>query len=141
MLTPNKQTLCSIVVLTYTIYQIILPDSTQSRWGHTATVVTLYPGLEEVTVCGGTTDNYVYGKLHRTYSKVAETTIITFGELPVTRQSLYMSESSSDYISSNLCACRSLFLRSIKACVLNFSLISLYQLITANYMIVNIINA
>ena len=31
-------------------------------------------------------------------------------------------------------------LRSIKAWVLNFSLISLYQLITANYMIVNIIN-
>ena len=32
-------------------------------------------------------------------------------------------------------------LRSIKAWDLNFSLISLYQLITANYMIVNIINA
>ena len=32
-------------------------------------------------------------------------------------------------------------LRSIKAWDLNFSLISLYQLITANYMIINIINA
>ena len=61
--------------------QVTLPDGGLQRMRHSTTAITLCPGLVEVIVFGGTTEDYVNGKAHRSYSRIAETTIITFGEL------------------------------------------------------------
>ena len=55
-------------------------DGTLPRWGHSATAITLCPGLEEVIVFGGSTYASVDDKPAVAYSRIAETTIITFGE-------------------------------------------------------------
>ena len=60
--------------------QVTLPDGILPRWAHSITAITLCPGLVEVIVFGGTTDDQVDGKPGSSYSKIAETTIITFGE-------------------------------------------------------------
>ena len=61
--------------------QVTLPDGGLHRRGHSTTAITLCPGLVEVIVFGGTTEDHVAGKSNRSYSRLAETTIITFGEL------------------------------------------------------------
>ena len=60
--------------------QITPPDDTLSRRAHSTTAITLCPGLVEVFVFGGTTDNFINNKPESSYSRVAETTILTFGE-------------------------------------------------------------
>ena len=62
------------------ILQVTLPDGLLPRWAHSATVISLCQGLEELILFGGTTDDAVYGKQPSDYSRIAETTIITFGE-------------------------------------------------------------
>ena len=57
------------------------PDGTLPRWSHSATAITLCPGLEEVIVFGGSTDDIVDDRPDSAYSRISETTIITFGEL------------------------------------------------------------
>ena len=62
------------------ILQVTLPDGLLPRWGHSATVISLCQGLEELILFGGSTDDFVHGKHDSRYSRIAETTIITFGE-------------------------------------------------------------
>ena len=61
--------------------QVTLPDGSPPRWSHSTTAITLCPGLVEVIVFGGTTEDWVVSKPQSSYSRIAETTIITFGEL------------------------------------------------------------
>ena len=61
--------------------QVTLPDGGLQRMWHSTTAITLCPGLVEVIVFGGTTEDYVGNKPMSSYSRIAETTIITFGEL------------------------------------------------------------
>ena len=61
--------------------QVTLPDGGLQRMWHSTTAITLCPGLVEVIVFGGTTEDWVAGKPLSSYSRIAETTIITFGEL------------------------------------------------------------
>ena len=61
--------------------QVTLPDGSLQRRRHSATAITLCPGLVEVIIFGGTTEDFVDGKPDISYSRIAETTIITFGEL------------------------------------------------------------
>ena len=61
--------------------QVTLPDGSLQRIRHSTTAITLCPGLVEVIVFGGTTEDYVTDKPYSSYSRIAETTIITFGEL------------------------------------------------------------
>ena len=61
--------------------QVTLPDDGLQRRRHSTTAITLCPGLVEVIVFGGTTEDYVADKSSNSYSRIAETTIITFGEL------------------------------------------------------------
>ena len=60
--------------------QVTLPDGILPRWGHSITAITLCPGLVEVIVFGGTTEDLVDGKPRSSYSRIAETAIVTFGE-------------------------------------------------------------
>ena len=61
--------------------QVTLPDGDLQRMSHSTTTITLCPGLVEVIVFGGTTEDWVDGKPDSFYSRIAGTTIITFGEL------------------------------------------------------------
>ena len=61
--------------------QVTLPDGGLQRKWHSTTAITLCPGLVEVIVFGGTTEDWVEDKPDSSYSRIAETTIITFGEL------------------------------------------------------------
>lgn len=61
--------------------QVTLPDGTLPRWGHSVTAITVCPGLEDVIMFGGRTDEYVPNKLMKDFHRIAETTIMTFGEL------------------------------------------------------------
>ena len=61
--------------------QVTLSDGSLQRRLHSSTAITLCPGLVEVIVFGGTTEDYDEDKPDSSYSKIAETTIITFGEL------------------------------------------------------------
>ena len=55
------------------IHQLTLPDDIQStRWGHSATAISLAPGLTEVTMYGGSNSP-------RPEDCTAATTIIIFG--------------------------------------------------------------
>ncbi len=60
--------------------QVTLPVGILPRRRHSTTVITLCPGLVEVIVFGGTTDDYVEDKPISSLSRIAETTVITFGE-------------------------------------------------------------
>ena len=62
-------------------FQVTLPDGGLQRIWHSTTAITLCPGLVEVIVFGGTTEDYDGDKPLNSVSKIAETTIITFGEL------------------------------------------------------------
>ena len=55
---------------------IILPT-----WSHSTMAHILCPGLIEVIKFGGCADDYHLGKLTKDYTRVAETTVITFSEL------------------------------------------------------------
>ena len=61
--------------------QVTLPDGGLQRRFHSTTAITLCPGLVEVIVFGGTTEDYVGNIPLSSISRIAETTIITFGEL------------------------------------------------------------
>ena len=61
--------------------QVTLPDGTPPRLGHSATAISLYQGLVEVTMFGGTLNDLVTGQLDKDYSRMSETTVITFGQL------------------------------------------------------------
>ena len=61
--------------------QVTLPDGGLQRMWHSTTAITLCSGLVEVIVFGGTTEDYIDRKPFNSYSRIAETTIITFGEL------------------------------------------------------------
>ena len=61
--------------------QVTLPDGGLQRRLHSTTAITLCPGLVEVIVFGGTTEDTVASKPENSYFRIAETTIITFGEL------------------------------------------------------------
>ena len=61
--------------------QVTLPDGGLLRMWHSTTAITLCPGLIEVIVFGGTTEDYVGNIPLSSISRIAETTIITFGEL------------------------------------------------------------
>ena len=61
-------------------FQITLPDGILPRWAHSATVIILCPGLVEVIEFGGSSDDVVVGKPSKSYSRLAETTIFSFGE-------------------------------------------------------------
>ena len=60
--------------------QVKLPEGTLARWGHSATAITLCPGLVEVVVFGGTTKEVYIGKQRTVIPRIAETAIFTFGE-------------------------------------------------------------
>ena len=68
----------SIIILIH--LWVKLPDGTLARLGHSATAITLSPGLVDVVVFGGTTEDFVSDKPRSYYSRISETTIITFGE-------------------------------------------------------------
>ena len=53
---------------------------TLPRWGHSATAITLCPGLEVVTVFGGCPEDEVHDKLLKDFARISETTVITFSE-------------------------------------------------------------
>ena len=61
--------------------QITLPDGTPPRWNHAAAAISLGQGLIDVTMFGGTPDDYVAGQRYKDYSRMSETTVITFGQL------------------------------------------------------------
>ena len=60
--------------------QVTLPDGTLPRMWHTITAINLCPGLEDVISFGGSPD-YGANRLLNDYPRMAETMIITFGEL------------------------------------------------------------
>ena len=62
-------------------FQVTLPDGGLQRIWHSTTAITLCPGLVEVIVFGGTTEDYNANKADISVSRIAETTVITFGEL------------------------------------------------------------
>ena len=62
-------------------FQVTLPDGILPRQWHSATAIILYPGLVEVVMFGGSSDDYVDDKPDQSYSRLAETTIFSFGEL------------------------------------------------------------
>ena len=57
-------------------FQVILPDGNLPRWRHSTTAITLCPGLVEVIVFGGRSDDLDPERR----ATQAETTIITFSE-------------------------------------------------------------
>ena len=64
------------------IFQITLPIGILQRWGHSATAITQLPGLEDVIIFGGISESYVGWTIrHKDRCRIAETAIITFGEL------------------------------------------------------------
>ena len=60
--------------------QVTLPDGTLPRRGHSLTAINLCPGLEDVISFGGVPD-YDANRPLKDYPRLAETMIITFGEL------------------------------------------------------------
>ena len=70
----------NIRVLCNNCLQVTLPDGILPRRLHSTTAITLCPGLVEVIVFGGTTEDFVEGKADSSYSRIAETAIITFSE-------------------------------------------------------------
>ena len=66
------------------IIQVTIPDGPIQRWGHTASAITLRPGLEDIIVFGGCPHNYDVQQSFKDDDRIADTTIITFGEFPIT---------------------------------------------------------
>lgn len=62
------------------VLQIILPESTLLRAGHSATSVVLAPGLTEVVVFGGCPECDYSTRYDLDEPKIAETVIYTFGK-------------------------------------------------------------
>ena len=63
--------------------QVTLPDGTPGppRWDHSTTAISLGQGLVDVTMFGGSPDDLVADQLYKEYSRMSETTVITFGQL------------------------------------------------------------
>ena len=63
--------------------QLTLPGDIQStRWTHSATAISLAPGLTEVTMFGGSNSpHHLINDREAQSTCIAATTIITFGEL------------------------------------------------------------
>ena len=59
--------------------QLTLPEGTPPRWGHTLTACRMCPGRVHATTFGGCPD-YVYGQPDDAQPKLAETTVMEFGE-------------------------------------------------------------
>ena len=59
--------------------QVTLPDGTPPRWAHSATAISLCPGLEEVNLFGGSHDHDANQPI-KVRPRISETTILTFGE-------------------------------------------------------------
>ena len=60
--------------------QVTLPDGTLPRYSHSLSAINLCPGLEDVISFGGVPD-YDANRQPKDYPRMAETMIITFGEL------------------------------------------------------------
>ena len=60
--------------------QVTLPDGCLQRWRHSTTAITLYPGLVEVIVFGGTIEDFDPKRPAKDVPRMAETSIITFSE-------------------------------------------------------------
>ena len=58
--------------------QVTLPDGTPPRWGHSVTTITLCPGLENVTMFGGSTVNLQSSA--KKQPRISKTTVITFSK-------------------------------------------------------------
>ena len=76
----NKHALDSIGILFCDDVQVTLPDGTLPRESHSLTAINLCPGLEDVISFGGSPD-YDPNQLIKDNPRMAETMIITFGEL------------------------------------------------------------
>ena len=60
--------------------QVTLLDDTLPRFRHTISAINLCSGLEDVISFGGSPD-YDANRVQKNYPRMAETMIITFGEL------------------------------------------------------------
>ena len=59
--------------------QLTLPEGAQPRMWHTVTAFSLWPGRTQVTMYGGC-PKWEWGKSDDTQPKLAETTVLEFGE-------------------------------------------------------------
>ena len=59
--------------------QLTLPEGTLPRWGHTVTACRMCPGRVHATTFGGC-PYFVHGQLDVARPKIAETTVMEFGE-------------------------------------------------------------
>ena len=76
--------------------QLTLPEGAQPRMYHTATALSLGPGWTQVTMFGGC-PKWERGKSHNTLQKLAQTTMLDFGEQN-TQNSIHSLAVSSLYI-------------------------------------------
>ena len=68
--------ICHELVVTDNL-QVTLPDGTPPRWAHSVTTITVCPGLESVTMFGGSTVKF---RSLDKQPRISETTVITFSE-------------------------------------------------------------
>ena len=64
----------------FAFVQVRLPTHFQPRRGHSLTAITICSGLVDVVIFGGIDEDHENFKAIKDYSRIAETTIITFGE-------------------------------------------------------------
>ena len=68
------------ISLVFVSIQVRLPADIQPRRSHSVTAITLCSGLVDVIVFGGISEDYDGYKAIKDCSRIAETTVITFGE-------------------------------------------------------------
>ena len=81
--------------------QLTLPEGTQSHFGHTLTACRVCPGQVHATTFGGSPKfEYHLGKLDDAHLKLAETTVMEFGEYKAPHIALYCTLTDRLYTQS-----------------------------------------
>ena len=60
--------------------QVTLPGCSLSRYGHSIAAIKLCPGLEQVNIFGGSSDDFDDERPIKDDPRIAETNLLTFGE-------------------------------------------------------------